>query len=455
MSDILPFRGILFNPEKIGDISKVMAPPYDVISPKLQDDLYSRHPNNIVRLEFGKTTPSDSEGNNRYSRAASFLHKWVEGGELVRDERPAIYYYTQTYTLADGKKQTRKGFIALSKLQEFGKGSIHPHEKTLSGPKADRLKLMKACESNFSCIFSLYSEPELSINRMLDEAAKGASPLISAVDDDGIENKLWRIDDPRPIEMVSEAMKGKPLFIADGHHRYETALNYRNLMREKNRNHTGNEPYNYVMMYFSNMDDQGMTIWPTHRVIHSLKGFEADSFVKECKNYFDLEEFAFDDRSEPEARKKFITRVGAAGKTATAFGLFMRGRNVYYVLTLKFRDMMDRVFVDSIPEVFKGLDVTVLHSLILARILGITQEAQEKQENLIYVKSYDEAIAAGKKDSNQLVFILNPTRIQQVKSVAEAGLVMPQKSTYFYPKLLTGLVMNLLGENVGTAPAKV
>lgn len=456
MSEILPFKGVLFNPEKVGDLNKVMAPPYDVISPKLQDDLYSRHPNNIVRLEFGKTSPGDSGGNDRYSRAASFLHKWLADGELVRDERPAIYYYTQTYTLADGKKQTRKGFIALSKLQEFGKGSIHPHEKTLSGPKADRLKLMQACESNFSCIFSLYSEPELGINRTLDEAAKGMAPLISVVDDDGIENRLWRIDEPRVTGRVSEAMRGKPLFIADGHHRYETALNYRNLMREKNRNYTGNEPYNYVMMYFSNMDDQGMTIWPTHRVIHSLKGFDAYSFIKECKNYFDFEEFAFDDRSEPEARKNFINRVGAAGKTATSFGLFIRGGNVYYVLTLKTKDMMDRVFGDKIPDVFKGLDVTVLHSLILNRILGITQEAQEKQENLIYVKSYDEAVSAGKKDSNQLVFILNPTRIQQVKSVAEAGLVMPQKSTYFYPKLLTGLVMNLLEENTQVAaPAKV
>src|SRR5574340_1083507 len=213
MSEILPFKGVLFNPEKIGDLNKVMAPPYDVISPKLQEDLYSRHQNNIVRLEFGKTNPEDSEGNDRYSRAASFLHKWLADGELVRDERPAIYYYTQTYNLSDGTRQTRKGFIALSKLQEFGKGSIHPHEKTLSGPKADRLKLMQACESNFSCIFSLYSEPELRINRTLDEAAKGMAPLISVADDDSIENKLWRIDEPEGTGMVSEAMRGKPLVI--------------------------------------------------------------------------------------------------------------------------------------------------------------------------------------------------------------------------------------------------
>ena len=456
MSEIIPFKGVLFNPEKVGDLSRVMAPPYDVISPKLQDELYSRHPNNIVRLELGKVNEGDSEGSDRYSRAASFLHKWLADGELIRDRRPAIYYYTQTYPLAGGNELTRKGFIALSRLQDFGKGSIHPHEKTLSGPKADRLRLMQACEANLSCIFSLYSEPGLGINEMLEETVRGSSPLMSVVDDEGIRNRLWRIDDQRVIAGISESMEGRPLFIADGHHRYETALNYRNLMKAKNGNHTGLEPYNFIMMYFSNMDDQGMTILPTHRVIHSLKNFDANVFINECKKYFDIEERPFDDRNELEVRKGFIDRVAVAGKSASAFGLFVRGGNVYRVLTLKAGDMMRKVFGDRIPEVFKGLDVTVLHSLILNRILGITQEAQEQQENIVYVKNCDEAISVGKKDANQLVFILNPTRIQQVKAVAEAGLVMPQKSTYFYPKLLTGLVMNILGENTHVAaPAKV
>ncbi len=455
MSEILPFRGLLYNPDKIGDMNKVMAPPYDVIPPKLQDELYARHPNNIIRLELGKATAEDSNGNDRYSRAASFLRKWMAEGALIRDEKPAIYYYTQTYALKDGKRLTRKGFIALSKLRDFGKG-IHPHEKTLSGPKEDRLKLMRACEANFSCIFSLYQEPELAINRELEKAAGATAPFINVTDDDGIENRLWRIDGPGVIKTVTEAMKGKPLFIADGHHRYETALNYRNLMREKSPNHKGDEPYNYIMMYFSNMDDQGMTIWPTHRVIHGLKGFDGDSFIKECKKYFDFEEFAFDEKTEAGTRKTFIKRVEAAGKSGTAFGLYIRGKNTYYVLTLRTKDMMDKVFGDKIPEVFQDLDVTVLHSLVLSKALGITQEAQEKQENLIYVKSYDEALAAGKKDANQLVFILNPTKIEQVEAVAETGFVMPQKSTYFYPKLLTGLVINLLGEDTSIkAPAKV
>lgn len=202
------------------------------------------------------------------------------------------------------------------------------------------------------------------------------------------------------------------------------------------------------------MDDEGMTIWPTHRVIHSLKSFDETAFLNECGKYFDIEEFRYNGSSEPEARKKFLKRLEDSGKAISSFGLNIRSRGSYYVLALKSKDMMDKVFGDKIPEVFKSLDVTVLHSLILSRILGITQEAQEKQENLIYVKSYDEALAAVKKDANQLAFLLNPTKIEQVKTAALAGYVMPQKSTYFYPKLLSGPVINLLGsKNAEATPA--
>lgn len=445
MAEIKPFHGVLYNKAKVGDLSKVMAPPYDVISPKKQDDLYSRHQNNIVRLEFGKINPGDTEKDDRYTRAASWLGKWLNEGALVKDESPAIYYYTQTYTPKGSGKQTRKGFIALSRLEEFGKGGILPHEKTLSGPKADRLRLMLACDANLSCIFSLYSERGLKTNMLLDSAVRGTDPVVDVLDDDGIENRLWRVVDSAVIKSVTEGMKDKALFIADGHHRYETALNYRNIMREKAGNRTGNEPYDFVMMYFSNMDDEGMTIWPTHRIIHSLKGFEAGRFMDECARYFDIEEFDFSSSTEQEIRREFLSSLESRGAEKTSFGLHVKGKDPYILLSLKSREIMDKVFGDRIPEVFKSLDVTVLHSLILSKILGITQESQEKQENLVYVKSYDEALSAMKKEENQLVFLLNPTRIGQVEAVAEAGFVMPQKSTYFYPKLLSGLVINLLG----------
>src|SRR3972149_60285 len=236
MAEIIPFRGVLYNPAKVGDLGKVMAPPYDVIPPKKQEELYERHPNNVIRLILGKTSPEDKEGSDRYSRAASDLQKWLNEGVLSQDERPAIYYYTQTYSMKDGGTQTRKGFLALSRLADFGKG-VHPHEKTLSGPKADRLKWMQACDANFSSIFSLYSEPSLSINKLLDNAVAGTKPDMDVTDDDGIVNREWKGDDPKLLASVTEGMKDKTLFLADRHQTSETCPHRRNLQREKARNY--------------------------------------------------------------------------------------------------------------------------------------------------------------------------------------------------------------------------
>ncbi|MBI5971234.1 MAG: DUF1015 domain-containing protein [Deltaproteobacteria bacterium] len=450
MAVIIPFRGVLYNTAKVGKISSVIAPPYDVISSKYQDELYARHPNNFVRIELNKTAPEDKEGSDRHSRSAELLNKWIAEGVLKRDDKPAIYYYTQTYKLKDVTTQVRKGFIALAKLEDLGKG-IHPHEKTLSGPKADRLKLMQATDSNMSCIFSLYSEPKLTINSLIETSLKGAAPSIDVRDDEGVENRFWRVVDADVISKVAMAMDNKALFIADGHHRYETALNYRNMMRESSikggitPKHTGAEPYNFVMMYFSNMDDQGMTIWPTHRVVHGLQGFTAAGFLGKCREHFNVREFKFSDSGEyGSVRNEFLSNLEASGKGKISIGLSIRGAGSYYVLILKAKDTMQKVFGNTIPDVFKNLDVTVLHSLILGRALGISQEAQEKQQNLLYVTRCDDALDAVNKDNNQLVFLLNPTRVEQVKAAAEAGFVMPQKSTYFYPKLLSGLVINLL-----------
>ncbi|MBI5233941.1 MAG: DUF1015 domain-containing protein [Deltaproteobacteria bacterium] len=452
-SNVLPLRGILYDPFKAGDLSKVMAPPYDVISQEYQDVLYTRHPNNIVRLILGKTGENDAPGNNRYTRAKDGFYAWLKDGVLVRDTMPAIYYYTQTYRYLE-REVVRKGFIALARLRDLGEGNVHPHEKTLAGPKADRLNLMLSCKANLCCIFSLYSEPlggREGIVWMLEKNTATA-PLIDVQDDDGVINRVWRIVSKPVIDAVVLRMEDKPLFIADGHHRYETALNYRNLMRRETGRTSGREPFDYVMMYFSNMDDEGMTIMPTHRVIHSLKGFDPDSFLKAIADYFDVEGFGFNAEGWREARKRFTERLAAKEREAvTAFGLYMRGRDSYLVLTLKDMSVMDTFFDALTPWVYKSLDVTVLHSLILGRVLNITQGSQERQENIVYVKGLDKAFSEVGKEPNQILFVMNPTRIEQVRAVAEAGLVMPQKSTYFYPKLLSGLVINYLGED-GSAP---
>jgi uncharacterized protein (DUF1015 family) len=441
MAVVIPFRGLLYNPEKVGDLSTVMAPPYDVVSPEFQETLYKRHPNNIVRLILNKTSPEDRPGGDRYSRAARDLKTWVDEGVLIRDKVPAIYCLTQEYILKDGRRRTREGFIALARVEEFGKGHILPHETTLSGPKEDRLKLIKACNANLSAIFAIY--PEDKINSMLKAKASG-EPIIEVTGDDNVVNRLWRINDPGVIEKVTHKMEGRTPLIADGHHRYETALNYRNMMNENIKNPTGEEPFNFVMMYFSSMEGEGLEVLPIHRVIHSLEGFGGETFLDICGEYFDLEELSFDEGTEPGVREEFFKRIGEGAVAMTRFGLYLKGKRSYYILTLKTKKLMDDIFGDTIAEVYKGLDVTVLHSLILKNILGITREDQERQKNLVYVTGLDEALEEGRRGENQMVFFMNPTKVEQVKAVSEAGLLMPQKSTYFYPKLPSGLVINLL-----------
>jgi uncharacterized protein (DUF1015 family) len=451
MSGIIPFNGILYNPAKVKDMSKVMAPPYDVISPAFQDELYGRHPQNIVRLELTKAEPSDTEANNKYTRAAADFSNWLEEDILRRDAKPAIYYYTQEYENS-GKRLNRKGFIALKKLEEFGKGSVHPHEKTLSGPKADRLSLMKATNANLSCIFTIFSEadrkPDERVGKTLSDMTKGIKPDIEVADDDGVINRLWRIDDPTKIAAVIGAVDKRPLYIADGHHRYETAINYRNFINASGAKHGAHE---YVMMYFASMDDEGMTIMPTHRVVHGLKNFNAEGFLSSIKSHFFVDDFFFDSSSREMVKARFLEKLAHSEEGRqdgnVSFGLCINGRDSFYLLTLKGRESMTAALgkaADAMPEAYKTLDVTVLHTLVLDKALGISQGAQEKQTNLKYVKGMKYAFDAGADPSNQMVFFMNPTRIEQVEAVAAAGLVMPQKSTYFYPKLLSGLVLNKL-----------
>lgn len=450
MARIAALRGILYNPKMIGDPAMVMAPPYDVISPNLQDTLYERHPYNMVRLILGKVYPNDRPGSDRYTRASMRFRRWQEEGVLVRDKKPSLYYYTQTYMLEGGHERTRRGFIALVRLEEFKSGVVIPHERTLSGPKRDRLMLIEATRANLCPIFSLYPEPQRTINNLLEENTPGP-PLYEVVDDEGVINRLWRVTNAKVIKMVVDRMADKPLFIADGHHRYETALRFRNIMRKRVKGFTGEEAFNYVMMYLCNMDDEGIEILPTHRVIHGIPGFIPRAFLVNCSHLFDIEEIRFDVTTEPGIRKAFYQRVEERGKGNHAFGLFVRGLDTYFILTLKDRDVMSNVFGDTIPEVYRPLDVTILHSLILEKLLGISHEAQERQTNIIYTKGRDEALELVRKRGGQLAFILNPTRMEEIKTVATAGYVMPQKSTYFYPKPLTGLVINPIieGEMVG------
>ncbi len=444
MAKIAPFRALRYNAEKIADLNNVMAPPYDVISPALQDELYQRDPHNVVRLILGKTDEKDTEADNCYTRAAQDFSQWRQEEVLTRDAEPSIYLYDQEYPLENGEVVVRQGFMALTRIEDFSSGMVKPHEKTLSGPKTDRLNLTRACGANFSPIFSIYSDPCCALES-LSRKERERAPDVAVTDDDGVKHRLWQLSDPDQIAKIRSLIDNKPLFIADGHHRYETAINYRNEMREKHPDYSGKELFNYVLMYFSNMDDKGMLIFPTHRLVHGLQSFNLPELLDGLKTYFEVEAADFNPLDTTE-RRRVRERLQEKGKQAHALALFSGGGKVYY-LTLRDESIMDEFFDEKSPKALRTLDVSILHRLIFEKLLGIDPEAQEKQTNLKYVKNFDEPFESVVSGEFQAAFLMNPPRMSEVRDVANAGEKMPQKSTYFYPKLLTGLVINPIEED--------
>lgn len=450
MAKIAPFRAFRYNPDRIEDPASVMAPPYDVISPELQDDLYRRNPYNLVRLILGRIEDTDDETNNRYIRAAADFREWQQQNILVRDETPSIYLYDEEYVAEGIGTVIRKGFLALARIEDFASGVVKPHEKTLSGPKTDRFNLTKACGANFSPIFGLYADPCCVLEALTRDRRSG-QPDLEITDDDGVKHRLWQVTDPATIDKARELLDNKPLFIADGHHRYETALNYRNYMREKVGNYSGKELFNYVLMYFANMEDQGMQIFPTHRLIHSLPDFNLKRFLADLNQFFEVEACDLNP-DDPGSRDAVRTILQQKGSQKDTLAVYAGGQSIYY-LSLIDKGIMDRFFDETTSKALRTLDVSVLHRLILEHILGITPEAQERQTHLKYVKNFDEPFSAVRSGEFQLAFLMNATRMSEVRDVANAGEKMPQKSTYFYPKLLTGLVFNKIveGEEVEEA----
>ncbi len=427
MPEIKSFRGYVYNQSKM-NLQDVVAPPYDVITPEQRARLYERSPYNIVRLILGREE-------DRYTSAAKHLEEWQRKAILVRDQKPTVYTLHQIFEGPEGRQMNRKGFIAVCRLEEFEKKIILPHEKTLAQPLEDRFKLIKATNANFSQVFTLYSDPEKRIDRILNGISK--SELAADVLFEDVQNKMWRLQDMTLIQEVQKCMSDKQVLIADGHHRYETALAYRDYMRSRNPRHTGKELYNYVMMFFTNIDDEGLVIYPTHRVIHLLKDFDPQDFLKRLDEYFIVHEF----------RDNQSLMVGLNSSSVSSFGLVMQNDSRHFLLTLKPTISPTEIIDNKIPHEVKELDVTILHVLILKNLLKISTEAEDLKLNIDYVKDAELATEAVRNGRAQLAFIVNPTKIERVRAVAKAGHRMPQKSTYFYPKLLSGLVINKLSES--------
>jgi len=422
MPVIKPFCGIRYNLSKVR-LEDVVAPPYDVIGPEQQDELYARHPPNVVRLILGREE-------DRYAAAASAFGEWQKGEILVRDPEPSMYVLHQRFLDEEGRPLVRRGFIGLCRLEEFEKGIVLPHEKTLSKPKEDRLRLFKATGANFSQVFGLYSDPWRETEEIL--GAPSAWLPDARVVFEGVENILWRVKDEGLLSSVAEVMREKQLLIADGHHRYETALTYRDWRRSGNPAHTGEELYNYVMMFFTNLEDEGLVIFPTHRVVHSLADFRREDFLAKLEDAFLIKAY-----ESVDALQHALRSAGAA-----AFGMAVSGGESYYLLKLKPSVSAHQLVKDDLPAEVKALDVALLHHVVLRDMLGISMEAQEQKLNIRYVQGAELAFAEVRDGKGQAAFLLNPTRIEQVRAIAGAGHTMPQKSTFFYPKLLSGLVLN-------------
>ncbi len=421
MAEIRPFKALRFNTEKAGAIGELVCPPYDIISEEQRVAYLQRNPHNIIRLELPK-------GDHPYEQAGETLQKWLAEGILQQDEQEGLYIYEEEFTV-NGLHTKFKGCIVRVKLEEFSKGVVLPHEETLSKAKEDRFNLMKATDCNFSQIYSLYMDPTHAITQQLDALSEG-TPVHELTDGDGVTHRLWIVTEPAAIAPICEAFADKKLYIADGHHRYETALNYRNYCREQKKGNGGEE---YVMMMLVDMEHPGLVVLPTHRLVRDLPSFDAEKLLEGCKAYFTVsrEEHI----TEAEAKLKSLYE---AGKKSFAF---YDGGEGYTLLTLK----DEQILAQLLPEksaASQGLDVTVLHTLILEKIFGIDAENMAKQINLTYVKQFEEAVASVRNGSAQCAFILNPTKVTEIRDVAAAGEKMPQKSTYFYPKLITGLVMN-------------
>jgi uncharacterized protein (DUF1015 family) len=423
MADIQPFRGVLYNTQRVKP-DEVLTQPYDKITPVMQERYQKLSPYNLVQIELGKEAPGDSETNNKYTRARDFYQSWLREGVLQRAAKPALYYLEQTFAAPDGSgPRTRKALIARVRLHRWDEGVVLPHEHTLSKPKADRMSLLRACQSQQGQIFMLYPHPK----RDPLSAPKG-EPALTATDDYDVVNKLWEISDPAAIKSAQDALRDAKFYIADGHHRYETALAYRDDCRATAGKTDSNAPSEFVMATLVDMSDPGLIVLPTHRSVTNLTDYDPWRFRGQLGRSFTLE-------AHPTLEKLL-----AAMKTGPHL-IGMRDADGFTLLRPKNLETLRPLFADK-PPLWDILDVAILHVAILEAMLGIDEVRLREESNVTYWREPEKAAELVQNDKSQLAFFLNPTHVSEVKAIADARSRMPQKSTDFYPKLLSGIVIN-------------
>lgn len=432
MALIKPFHGVRYNPARIPELSRVITQPYDRISPTMRMHYLQQDAHNFVRLILGDPNASPSAAVNPYAGVADLHHRWLQSGVLLRDTQPSFYVYHQIFRSPEGETLRRRALLAALQLTPFEEGIVLPHERTLTAPKEDRLQLFRATQISFEPVFLLYPDPANRLNAWLDAAVEGHSPEVEADEtfEPGVHHQMWILRDPAILERIQSEMAPKRnLIIADGHHRYETALNYRAEMRAASPDAFPDAWYNYALVALVSLDDPALTILPTHRLVHSYSRLTSAELEAAATAYFIVEPL-----SQPRQVIDVLrSRRGEGG----VFGFVARDRQSIWTL----RDV--RIMAELLPgrpAVWRELDVVVLHQLVLERLMGLSAESIARQENLRYLRDAAEGIQAVQEGAAQFLFVLNPTRIEQVRTCAEAGEKMPQKSTDFYPKMVSGLV---------------
>jgi len=425
MAKIKPFKALMFK-DCAGDKKELVCPPYDIINEEQRNALLEKNTHNVIRLEL----PC---GNEPYKDAAKTLKKWLDDGIVALDEREGIYIYEEKFKVK-GKSYSLKGFVSLVRLAEFSEGIVLPHEETLSKAKQDRFDLMTETGVSFSQIYSLYMDEDRAVEGKLNELSERKAD-VSFTDGEGVTHSLWCIYDECDINYIAEKMADKKLYIADGHHRYETALNFARA-NSKDLSDEG-ERTNYCMMMQVNMECDGLVVFPTHRVLHSLESFDEKELLERCDNDFKIEQ------NLPLAEAESVLKK-AFEKGEKTFAFYCGGE-FFTLMTLKDPAIMAEILPDK-SAASQNLDVSVLHSLVLERLFNIDRENMANQKNLFYTRDISEAIDEVKSGRANCAFLINPTRVTEIRDVAAAGEKMPQKSTYFYPKLTTGLVMNKFRE---------
>ncbi|MGA2613286.1 MAG: DUF1015 domain-containing protein [Spirochaetia bacterium] len=452
INEVRPFRALHYDPAVVPDIGLCLSQPYDVISGAQQEAYYRQHPNNVVRLILGRIEAGDTENDNRYTRARDLLGRWREDGILRLTGRPSFWVYEQEFDLPDAGRRRVRGFIGAVRLRDYAERRILPHEKVIKGPLEDRIRLTETAATQFEYIWSLYQDKAYIIDNILDAQEKEAAIIDFTEQPVGVRHRMWRLTDPESCEIIRRTMSRLKIYIADGHHRYQTMLTIRDRMRARFPEAGPDAPWEYIMMFLVNSEHEGLTILPTHRMLHGIQVESLYRLGASILEHFHVKKYTFRDGDEPAVRRRWLRDLRSVEAGEHKFGAFIVNTSGYYLLTLRDEEAYEELVRLDFSSEWKLLDVNILNTLILEEILGITEEQLSLATNISYTKDIDEALARVHAGEIDVAFALNSTALTDVLAIAENNERMPRKSTYFFPKPVSGLVFYPMDPQLQSVP---